>query len=340
MLKSKKHILIIRLSAMGDVAICVPVIKAFVRQYPTIKLTILTRSFFNPFFEDIQNVTVFNPDLKSKHKGFFGIQKLAKELAGLNVDAVADLHDVLRSNILIRTLQLKGIPFQQIDKGRADKKALTRLKNKNFKPLKTSLERYMSVFNRLGFPIDITSNDILDKLPFPEHFNTGIKKYIGIAPFAAHEGKMYPLSKMKIVIETLSKEYQIVLFGGGKHEVKQLIEIEKSYENVISVAGIYSFSEELAILSNLDLMLAMDSGNGHLAAMYGVPVVTIWGVTHPYAGFTPFNQPLENQITPDLEKYPLIPTSIYGNIYPDGYLSCFDTITSSMIINSIKKALK
>ena len=155
---------------MGDVAICVPVIKAFVRQYPTIKLTILTRSFFNPFFEDIQNVTVFNPDLKSKHKGFFGIQKLAKELAGLNVDAVADLHDVLRSNILIRTLQLKGIPFQQIDKGRADKKALISKKNQIFKPLKTSLERYVSVFNALGFSIDVTPNDVLEKLPFPISF--------------------------------------------------------------------------------------------------------------------------------------------------------------------------
>ena len=165
-------------------------------------------------------------------------------------------------------------------------------------------------------------------------------KLIGIAPFAAHKGKMYPLVKMTEVIKELSKDNQIVLFGGGTYEVEKLSEIEKSYKNVISVAGIYSFKEELAILSNLDLMLAMDSSNGHLAAMYGVPVYTVWGVTHPFAGFTPFSQPFENQIIPDLEKYPLIPTSIYGNKYPDGYLNCFDTITPNSIISSIKKALR
>ena len=57
----------------------------------------------------------------------------------------------------------------------------------------------------------------------------------------------------------------------------------------------------------------MDSGNGHLAAMYGIPVITVWGVTHPYAGFAPFLQPEENSITADREQFPLIPTSVYGN---------------------------
>ena len=149
---------------------------------------------------------------------------------------------------------------------------------------------------------------------------------------------MYPLEKMKIVIERLSENHIVLLFG-GKNEIPILNSFEKN-SNILSVASKLTFSEELETISNLDCMLSMDSGNGHLAAIFGVKVITIWGVTHPYAGFTPFNQPLENQITPDLEKYPLIPTSIYGNIYPDRYLSCFDTITSSMIINSIKKALK
>ena len=83
----------------------------------------------------------------------------------------------------------------------------------------------------------------------------------------------------------------------------------------------------------------MDSGNGHLAAMFGVPVLTIWGVTHPAAGFAPIHQPKEFQILPDLEKYPLIPTSIYGNKYPDGYLNCFNTIAPEEIVDTIKKCL-
>ena len=166
------------------------------------------------------------------------------------------------------------------------------------------------------------------------------KKLIGIAPFAAHKGKMFPIKKMEKVIEELSKNNQILLFGGGKDEELKLNILANKYNNVVTIAGHFSFREELTVISNLDLMLSMDSGNGHLAAMYGVQVITIWGVTHPYAGFTPFNQPSENQIIPDLNEYPLIPTSIYGNKYPEGYLNCFDTISVNGIIDLVEKRLK
>jgi ADP-heptose:LPS heptosyltransferase len=83
----------------------------------------------------------------------------------------------------------------------------------------------------------------------------------------------------------------------------------------------------------------MDSGNGHLAAMYGIPVVTLWGVTHPFTGFTPFNQPPENQITSDRKQYPLLPTSVYGNKYPDGYEEVMKTISPSTILASIQRIL-
>jgi ADP-heptose:LPS heptosyltransferase len=329
---------------MGDVAMSVPVISAFVKTYPTVKITVLTRSFFEPFFDDIPNVTVFSPDLKGKHKGFLGISKLAKELSKLQIDVVADLHDVLRSNILIQLLRLKGIPFKQIDKGRAEKKALISFKHKFFKSLKTTHNRYNDVFKALGFDINFTENSTLNKVSLSKTIihciGASEKKRIGIAPYAAHKGKMYPLEKMEEVIEQLSVNHQVLLFGGGKQEKEELDAIAKKYPNTINITGQLSFKDELSIISNLNLMLSMDSGNGHLAAMYGVDVITIWGVTHPYAGFTPFNQPEENQLLPDLSLYPLIPTSIYGNKYPEGYLKCFDTISVNEIVSKIEKRLK
>jgi len=346
MSKTPKHILVIRLSAMGDVAMSVPVINAFVVENPGIKITILTRAFFAPFFSDIPNVAVFVPDLNKKHKGFLGIWKLSKELLKLNIDAVADLHDVLRSNILIQLLRLKGVSYQQIDKGRASKKALISNKNKVFKPLKSTHERYAGVFRNLGFYLNLEAAILLSKKELPKTVSNYIgeteKNLIGIAPFAAHKGKMYPLDKMQKVISELSKskDTTILLFGGGKSEKSQLDKIAEQYSNVLNITKQFSFEEELALISGLDIMLSMDSGNGHLAAMFGVPVVTIWGVTHPYAGFVPFNQSKENQLMPDLEKFPLIPTSIYGNKYPEGYLHCFDTIPPNNIVSIIKKRLK
>lgn len=337
--KTTKHILVIRLSAMGDVAMCVPVLRAFTQQNPSTKITVLTRAFFKPFFRDLENVSVYAIDTKQKHKGFLGLYKLSKELVKLDIDAVADLHNVLRTKIL--KCFLLGRNFVQIDKGRAEKKAL--VTGKIFEQLTTTHQRYVAVFKKLGFSVS------LSKPTFPEPISlcketllfTGNKttKWIGIAPFAAYKSKMYPLDFTEKVIADLSKNYKILLFGGGKEEALVLKEFENKYTNVLSLAGKFSLNEELNIISNLDVMLAMDSGNSHIAAMLGVKTVTIWGVTHPYAGFAPFNQPTDYALLADREKYPLIPTSIYGNKYPEAYQQASSSINPEKVILKIKEIL-
>lgn len=320
---------------MGDVAMVVPVLRAFSQQYPDVKITVLTRAFFKPFFRDLPNLSVFPAELKGKHKGILGLLKLSKELRMLNIDAVADLHNVLRTNILKSFLfRIKTV---QIDKGRTEKKAL--ISGEKFQQLKTTHQRYADVFEALGFPVDLKHPKFPEKRVLNENIKLILgdssKKHIGIAPFAAHEGKMYPLELMKQVIETLSKDYKVVLFGGGKKEIDILNTFETPFENVFTVAGKLSLDEELDVISNLDLMLSMDSGNAHLAAMFGVKVVTIWGVTHPFAGFAPFNQLDDYAILSDRNQFPKIPTSVYGNKYPKGYENSAGSISPETIIDKI-----
>jgi ADP-heptose:LPS heptosyltransferase len=143
-----KHILVIRLSAMGDVAMVVPVLKALQSQNEGLKVTLVSKPFFEPIFKDLHRVNFFGIDVHGKHKGFFGLRKLAKELIALEIDAVADLHNVLRSNILLRFLKRDGIPGFQIDKGRAEKRALIK---GVYKPLKSSHERYSDVLENMDF---------------------------------------------------------------------------------------------------------------------------------------------------------------------------------------------
>lgn len=330
---------------MGDVAMTVPVIRALAQTYPNLKITILSRPFFKPFFEEIPNVNFLEADVYGKHKGF-GLLKLANEAKDLGIDCVADLHNVIRSKIITSYLQWKDLKTATIDKGRAEKKALVSSRNKNFHQLKTTHHRYVDVFEKLGFPLDLNNPIFPRKKRLAPKFNAllGVeqKKIIGIAPFAAFESKMYPLELMRKIIAELdaSDKYRIFLFGGGKKEAEKLNKLAAPFGNVSNIAGKYTFEEELALISNLDLMLSMDSGNGHLAAMFGVPVITLWGVTHPYAGFVPFNQPQGNQITADLKKYPAIPTSIYGNKFPKGYENAIETIAPATVVSKIKEVLK
>ncbi|RLD28178.1 MAG: ADP-heptose--LPS heptosyltransferase RfaF [Bacteroidetes bacterium] len=320
---------------MGDVAMTVPVLRAFTQQYPDVKFTVLTRAFFTPFFRDLPNVSVFSAEVKGKHKGIFGLWKLSKELERLNIDAVADLHNVLRSKIL--KLFLFGIKCIQIDKGRSEKKAL--VSGKVFKQLKTTHQRYADVFEKLGFKLDLKNPSFPKQSILNDKtlaiLGSDTLKWIGIAPFATYESKTYPLNVMKEVISTLSKTHKILLFGGGQHEIDLL----NSFDNTINLAGKLSLNEELDVISNLDVMLSMDSGNAHLAAMLGMKVITIWGVTHPFSGFTPFSQPEDYALLSDRNQFPLIPTSIYGNKYPEDYKEASRSISPKTIIEKIESIL-
>lgn len=332
-----------RLSAMGDVAMTVPVLRAFVKQYPDIKITVISRPFFKPFFEGIPNLSFFAFDDKVRHKGFPGLLRLFNDLKKLNIDAFADLHNVLRSKVVRTLFAMSGKKVAYTDKGRAGKKALTRADNKDFKQLPTVFERHAKVFEQLGFPLDVSSRNFGAEFPEKAVLSkeitdlVGVKnqKWIGIAPFAQYDSKVYPLDLMQKVIDQLAANPQnkILLFGGGKREIEILESLSQGKDNILNVAGKIKFKQELDLISNLDVMLSMDSGNAHIAAMFGVKVITLWGATHPFAGFLPFNQPLETALVADREKYPLLPTSVYGNKKVAGYDDAMRTISVKSILN-------
>ena len=324
---------------MGDVAMTVPVLRALTLKYPELRITVLTRAFFKPFFRDLENVDVFSADLKGQHKGVFGLYKLARALNKKPFYMVADLHNVLRSKILKKFIGCKR--FISIDKGRKEKKLLT--SGKVFKQLKTTHQRYADVFEGLGYKVDLSNPSFPKTVVLSSKLQKLIGdnpiKTIGIAPFAAHDGKMYPLKLMKDVIENLSKDYKVVLFGGGKNESEILNQYENNFDNTVNLAEKVSLDEEMDVISNLDVMLSMDSGNAHIAAMLGVKVITIWGVTHPFAGFAPFNQPENNGLVANRTTFPLIPTSVYGNKYPDTYTAVAGSTTPKMVIDKVKSII-
>ncbi|MBE8724887.1 glycosyltransferase family 9 protein [Flavobacterium hungaricum] len=331
-----------RLSAMGDVAMTVPVLRAFVKQYPEVKLTVISRPFFKPFFEGIPNLEFFAFDEKEKHKGFLGLLKLYSDVKKLKIDAFADLHNVLRSKVVSLLFALSGKKRATVDKGREGKKELTRAENKIFKQLPTMFERHAKVFEELGFPLDLSNPAFPEKAPLSgeilEIIGHQNQKLIGIAPFAQYDSKVYPLDLIKEVVAKLAENpmYKIVLFGGGKKEIEILQSISTPFENVINMAGKIKLQQELQLISNLDVMLSMDSGNAHIAAMFGVKVVTLWGATHPYAGFLPFNQSPENALTSDRNQYPKLPTSVYGNKIVEGYEEAMRSISPDEVVKKIQ----
>jgi ADP-heptose:LPS heptosyltransferase len=339
--KSPQHILVIRFSALGDVAMTVPVIKNLLAQNPSLKITFLSAPFVAPFFKDIERLSFYGINVKD-YKGIAGIYKLSKKIkADIAVDAIADLHNVLRTKLLRFFLGNKNVAV--IDKGRKEKKQLTKPSNKNLHQLKTSFERYADVFLKLGLPIELHKEigiTVLKPnaslLPFTKMAN---EKIIGIAPFAKHNAKMYPLQKMIEVITMLLNhdENKILLFGTAS-EIAQLDNTILSHPNIFSMAGRLSFSDELNVISQLDVMLSMDSANMHLASLYNVSVVSLWGGTHPYLGFYGWGQAEKNLLQINL---PCRPSSVFGNkpCPVHGDAGCMQDITPQMVVEKVQDVL-
>lgn len=337
-----QKIIVLRFSAMGDVAMVASVLKEFSVQNPSVEIIMVSRDAFKPFFDGIENLTFHAIQPKTIHKGIDGLYKLYQELRKYKPTAVADLHDNLRSRAISTFFRLTGTKINRINKGRAEKKALTRSVNKIFKPLGQTVDRYADVFQALGFDVKLSHKlkKTIQRIPEKAEFlfQSRITKKIGVSPFAQHIYKVYPLEKMEEVIAALSVlGYELFIFGGGKTEQLIAENWAKGYTNTYNLIGNFNLTEELAIISNLDLMLSMDSSGMHMASLVGVPVVSVWGPTHPYAGFLGYGQ-LESDCIQI--NHPARPNSIYGN-KPClcGVENCMDLIKPETIVDKIKEKL-
>ena len=365
------HLLIIRFSAMGDVAMTVPVVKSLAQQYPDLRITVLSKPFARTLFDGLApNVSFMGADIKGEYHGIKGLNALYRRLTAKNFTAIADLHSILRSSYLRMRFNFDRYRVAHIDKHRAMRRALTATNNKQLVQLPTPFEGYADVLAQLGYPVNINFTSIFPpeggdlKLIAPfingkskgeakalskeekalgeetvcegaeakilseekegkreeakvlsegaegkrekekvlsekeeeevkaESLKPRGEKWIGIAPFAAHKGKIYPLEKMERVIELLLEREpncRIFLFGGGAEERELLTQWESRHDRC-TCALLGSLYNELVLMSHLDTMVSMDSANMHLASLTGTRVVSVWGATHPFAGFMGWNQ--------------------------------------------------
>ena len=336
-----KHLMIFRFSSMGDVAMLVPVLRCLYAQNQNIQVTLVTRKRFSPIFKEFIELQIISPDFIGKHKGLKGLYRLYRELKQIKPHRIADIHQNLRSRILGLFFRLSFTRIKVIDKGRTERKRLIRPTKKTMKPLTPQHFRYVEVFSRLGFALDVDKHEFPIKLGLPksslEIDLPSDRKWIGIAPFAAHPGKIYPLDLMQKVVGYLQKQHTVFLFGHGSKEAAQIHVWAKAYPQVIPHALEMSFSDQLNLIANLDVMISMDSANGHLAANFGVPVITLWGMTHPFLGFSAFGQ--NNHLLVDRDKFPKVPTSPDGKLVPKGYNDAMRTITPEDVIEMVLKKI-
>lgn len=339
-----KIVLITRFSALGDVAMTIPIVYPVCEANPDVTFVFATRKAMAGMFVNCpKNLIVLGIDM-NKYKGLLGPWKLARNLHfRYNFDAMADLHDVLRTKLMRLVLKCKKVPVAVIDKGRREKRLLT--SGKSRQPVASTHTRYRNVFSQLGLNLGQEFTNIFAQGEVPSSAIVPAKGdnelWIAVAPFSQHKGKEYPLEQMQMVINEMARweHCHIFLMGGGKKERDMLDPIMRRYNNVISLPHIkHSFVDELVLLSHCDVMVTMDSANMHLASLVELPVVSVWGATHPACGFMGWHQALKDTVQLDLECRPC---SVFGNKkckYQDYH--CMHDISPEMIIKKVLNILE
>jgi ADP-heptose:LPS heptosyltransferase len=338
---------------MGDVVLLVPVVRSFVSTFPDVEVTVVTRPKFASFFTDIDRVIPFPADVDHTYNGVFGMRDLFKKLLKkASYDVVLDMHDHVRTIMLRNLFKLFAGKVITFDKGRKEKKAISRKDNKATTPLIHTVERYRLAFEKAGysFPILPPPYFVL-KETFKEETTEWLiqkeiskdVKWIGIAPFARHTTKIWPLNNYAEVIERLIGKVQakLFLFGAGTAEIEFFASLQQKFpSHVVTVAGELKLKQELALIEMLDLMLCVDSSNMHLAALMGIPLVSIWGGTHTDVGFGPYGRGEESIVQISRNELTCRPCSVYGReSCLRGDFACLTWITPEEVTNEIIKRI-
>lgn len=334
--KLPRHLLVMRNSAMGDVAMLPHALRALMAAYPALRVTVATQPMFRPFFDGLE-VDFLDVDTKGAQHALPGMWRLAAEARRRGVDAVADVHGVMRSEVFGLSMRLHGIAVAGIRKGRAEKRRFIRRGGRGMEPLRHTVVRYCDVFRRLGFVFDDPDPAAARRRTNPMGEKQGV--WIGFAPFSAHAGKTYPEAMSREAVALLAERYErVFIHGGGGREAEFAQEMERAYPNVTALYGRVRFAGEMDLIANLDCVVSMDSLVMHLAALVGTPVVSVWGATHPGLGFLGWGCDPDNVLQAGMACRPC---SVFGSKpCKFGDYRCLRAVTPEMIVRQVAAVLE
>ncbi|NDW17303.1 hypothetical protein D0T53_00045 [Dysgonomonas sp. 216] len=341
--------LILRYSRIGDAIIPIPLIYALAIKYPEDNFTILSHSLLEPLFKAMPENVTFVPMI-SKGEGFlrgprFILKRLLfyRKLRQLAFDKIAVLQYDTFSKKLLKNV---GSGTQVAISDELEFRDINRLKKANFGNL--SMTRiYKGIFNELGYD---NLDPEFDSLRFKNESISDIysmldiaedDKVIAIAPFSKEKQKIYPLDRMKEVAGYFAgkKKCKVLILGGGQKEENVVEEWRQEYPQIISVINKFSFADELRLIAHANIVLSMDSANLHIASLLKAPTVSIWGATHPLAGYyTPQKNTIYKTVIKNCDCQPC---SIVGSApcTQAQQMKCMD-IAPSLVINAITELLE
>lgn len=350
-----RNVLLTRFSALGDVAMTVPVVYGACRANPEVRFVFATRPHMARMFVNAPaNLTVEPVDL-ARWRGPLGLWRLVSSLRRRHgIDTYVDLHDVLRTKAMRLAARLMGLGTVHYDKQRKLRRRLVRgLHGQLPRPVSG---QYAAALAAAGLRPGCAFRSLYGNGRAESSAFAAVtvpkgngETWVAVAPFAAHPGKRLPIRLVSDLVAALAARpgYKVFVMGFGENEAE-------ATDNCISQAGPHSRSivnmarakaglqAELALMSWCDVMVSADSANMHLASLAALPVVSVWGQTSPLAGFMGHGQSAGMCVQAEM---PCRPCSVYGNRpcrlkgAAPGEFACMSRLTADQVTEAVDRAL-
>lgn len=338
------RLLVQRYSALGDILILLPILKELKEQYPNAEIALVSRPFVRPLAEGL-GIHFYPAHLNTEHKGLLGLSKLARAIhKDFKPDLIIDAHAVLRSQWLNRNFKFLGTKSFQINKDRRARKAF--LNSGEPSQLKAMFQIHLDNFKAAGLGLNFNPKDI-GRAPYSldeanQNWWDSVRRdqNIGIAPGAKHRSKQWPRAHFVTALKELHGEGRRFFLFGGPDEIESLEQLgrEAAIDFQI-VAGKFDLDQELALMKGLDLFVAHDSSNMHMAAWAGCPLISIWGGTDPAAGFAPYGS--QNRIVKLETQLDCQPCSIFGtSTCARGDWACLQSLSPALVVRTATNILE
>ena len=336
---SIKHILVIRLGRLSSAAMSVHALRGLVRDFPEVRITVLTFRAYSPLFRGVEGLEFLFAD-EECYAGVAGRMRLWRQVQRLRVDAIADLTSSTLSRALCFSPLFWRRKVARLENQRLEGKALTRKYRKVMVQLSPLASRSREVFASLGLPFcmpaPVRRTRTLEMPPIVEIL-AGEKsgKWVGASLLSNLHGTCYPLPLAAELIGLLAGRYEkVFVFGEGEYQRQFCEGMQYLHQNVISVAARTSLAEQMDILSLLDAVVSVDGDVLRLASLVGTPVISIWGATHPFLESSGYGQDPQNAIQRELPCRPCSTSGRRRCLF--GNYECMHTITPEEIFRRVK----
>jgi heptosyltransferase-2 len=324
--KEIKHILVIRLSSLGDILLTTPLLRALKNKFSGCEISFLCRK---EYITSVEN----NPNITNCFSLETGIneEEISQKIQNFNFDLIIDLQNNYRSKGILKNIK---VPLYKFKKPTIKKFLLVNFKLNLFKQYLSIPELYAKSIP--GLELD---NEGIELYP-PDSYKSSLlpgEKYIGFIPGSKHFTKRWPDEYFTQLGKLLNKYgYTIVVFG-GKDDSEICARIASQITKAKNLCNDNDLYQIAVDMKRCSLIVGNDSGLMHAASSIFIPLIVLFGSSVEEFGFAPYKR---ESIVLQNDAVKCRPCSHFGkNECPKSHFKCMIDLTPNLVFEKIKKVL-